>query len=291
MIPVDFAYARPGSLADTLAVLDGNPGARLLAGGQSLLTQLKTRTVAPDVVVDIGGLDELRAIRLEDDRLVIGAMVTMASLTRDAAVARAVPILPLVLRHVADVQVRNRGTLGGSLAYADPSGDLAGAAIASGASVRLASSAGEREVPVAELYTGPFRTVLRAGEVLTAVSLPRRDGARASYGAVARRPADPTLAGVAVVADVDGGTVTELAIGLVGLGDRPLPAPRTAAAVRGRPLGDETIAAARAELDAEIAPLDSTAGSADYRRAVAPVALERALREAVGDDAGVEGNG
>lgn len=280
MIPAEFRYVRPATLTDALGILRDEPGARPLAGGQSLLTLLKTRVARPAVVVDLGALAELRELRRDDDTVTVGAMVTMATLARETAVRESASILPRTLAHVADVQVRNRGTLGGSLAYGDPAGDLAGAAIAAGASVRLVSADGERVVPVAELYAGPFTTVLEPGELVAEIAVPRHDGARTAYHAIARRPADPTLAGVAVVARFDGDTVTDVRLGLVGLADRPLEAVATAGALRGNPLTPDTVAAAVAALDGEIAPVDSTAGSATYRRAVAPAALERALRDA-----------
>lgn len=153
------------------------------------------------------------------------------------------------------------------------------AALAAGARVRVAGPAGERELPVAELYPGPFATVLGPGELIAEILVPRRDGDRAAYYPLARRPADLTLAGAAVVAAVDGdGRLTRVGVGLVGLADRPVAATGTAAALEGRVPDADTLAAARAALLAEIAPVDSPVAPAGYRRAIAPVVLERALR-------------
>lgn len=276
MIPAPFRYVRPSTLAQALELLNAEAAACVLAGGQSLLTQLKSRAVTPDLVVDLGALDELREIRSRPGTVTIGAMVTFARLAKNPVVRESVPVLAQTVAHVADVQVRNRGTLGGSLSYADPSGDLAGAVIAAGGTVRLVSADGERELPAEQLYAGPFRTVLAPGELLVDVTMPRHDTAHTAYYAVARRPADPTLAGVALVATVDADRITDIGVGLVGLGDRPLAAAATARALRGQPLGGAEAGTALAD---EIAPLPSTAGQAEYRRAVALTALERALRQ------------
>jgi aerobic carbon-monoxide dehydrogenase medium subunit len=279
MIPAPLDYVRPDTVAEALRLLAERPDATPLAGGQSLLTQLKLRTLTPPLLVDISGLPELRQVGVDDRTVRIGAMVTVAELETDPEVRRAAPVLGAALRHVADVQVRNRSTLGGTIAYADPGGDMTGAAIAAGARVRVAGPAGDRELAVEELYTGPFATVLRPGELIAEILVPRRDGDRAAYYPLARRPADPTLAGVAVVASVDGeGRLTRVGVGLVGLSDRPVAATGTAAALEGRVVDAATLAAAKAALLGEIAPLDSPVAPASYRRAVAPVVLERALR-------------
>lgn len=278
MIPAPFRYVRPSTVTQALELLRDEPGACVLAGGQSLLTQLKSRAVTPDLVVDLGALAELREVRSGSDVVTIGAMVTFATLARLQTVREALPLLAQTVAHIADVQVRNRGTIGGSLAYADPSGDLAGAVIAAGGTVRLVSADGERELPAEQLYSGPFSTVLARDELLLDVTVPRHDAAHTAYYAVARRPADPTLAGVAMVASVDDGLLSDARVGLVGLGDRPLAGVGTARALTGQPLATAA-AAGSAALAAEIAPLPSPAGDADYRRSVAPAALERALRQ------------
>jgi aerobic carbon-monoxide dehydrogenase medium subunit len=278
VIPAPFDYVRPATLGEALGLLAERPGAKLLAGGQSLLTQLKTRVLTPPLLIDLGGVAELRDLTAGAETLRIGAMVTVADLEAHPEVTAAAPVLGATLRHVADVQVRNRSTLGGTIAYADPGGDLTGAAIAAGARVRVVSAAGERELPVAGLFTGPFTTVLEPGELIAEILVPRRDGDRAAYHPIARRPADPTLAGVAVVAGVDGERLSGVGIGLVGLGDRPLAATATATALEGRTLDAGVMTAAVQALLTEIDPADSPVAPASYRRAVAPVALERALR-------------
>ena len=279
MIPAPLDYARPATLAEALRLLADRADAKVLAGGQSLLTQLKLRLLTPPLLVDVSGLEELRRISVDADTVRIGAMVTVGELEVHPEIRAAAPVLGVTLRHVADVQVRNRSTLGGTLAYADPGGDMTGAAIAAGAAVRVVGSGGERELPVEELYPGPFTTVLRPGELIAEILVPRRDGDRAAYYPLARRPADPTLAGVAVVAAVDGdGRLGRVGVGLVGLADRPLAGTATAAALEGRVPDAATLAAAGAALLGEIAPGDSPVAPASYRRAIAPVALERALR-------------
>lgn len=287
MIPARFEYVRPASLDEALVALVERHDARLLAGGQSLLTVLKLRQATPSTVIDISGLDELVGSRLtgtasSGQTLRIGAMTTLARVIADPMVAEHAPVLAAASRLVADVQVRNRSTIGGCLAWADPAGDLAAAVLAAGGSVEATSPSGVREISAAELFVSPFVTSLRADEIITALLVPAADGRSAAYHALARRPADPSIVSAAVVARVgDGGRLDHVGIGMAGVGPTPLALPALAASIDGRAVAEITAAEVDDAIAALVRPVSGPTGSAAYKRSVAGVVVVRALAELV----------
>jgi carbon-monoxide dehydrogenase medium subunit len=189
-----FAYAKPKSLAEAFQLL-GRPGAKVLAGGQSLIPSLNMRLSSPDLLVDITGLSELKKIESNGKGLRIGALVTHAQLEKSAEVAKHVPLLAQAVPHVAHAAIRNRGTIGGSLALADPAAEYPAVAVALRAVFTLQSSSGERKVNADQFFKGMFDTDLKAGEILTAVEFPA--GGRSAFLELTRRHGDYAIIGLA----------------------------------------------------------------------------------------------
>src|SRR5213079_2904119 len=176
MLLREVGYARPGSLAEALELLRADEGARALAGGQTLINVMKARAASPDVLVDLNGLEELKGIELgADGTLELGAMTTYTEIV-ESAEARARPILGDVCAQIADVQVRNRGTIGGNLCSNDPTNHLPPLAVALGATMTIAGADGEREVTADNFFLGVYMTAVQPGELLTRITVPRRGG-------------------------------------------------------------------------------------------------------------------
>jgi carbon-monoxide dehydrogenase medium subunit len=276
--PAPFGYHRAASVADAVALLAAYDGsARVIAGGQSLMPMLNMRLLRPDALVDVNGLRELADVRQAGEATVLGALVRYTAIERSQVIAERLGLLPAVVRHVGDRQVRNRGTIGGSLAHGDPTGEIPLACLVLGATVRAAGPSGRREIPVAALYQGSYATVLEPGEILTEVVFPRSPRFFAFFEQC-RRHNDFAVVSVAAVGDrAADGTWSGVRIGLGGVADQPVLAGAAAAAVAGSALADESItAAAQAALDVVDPPSDVRA-SAEYRRHLVPVYVRRAL--------------
>lgn len=274
MIPVAFAYERPDTLDEALALLaEHGEDAKVLAGGHSLLPVMKLRLAAPELVIDIGRLAELRYFRVEGDELAIGAGSRHHDVATSDVVAAEAPLLGAVAHTVGDPQVRHRGTLGGSLAHADPASDLPAAVLASGGTVVLRGPRGERRVPITEFFTGVFSTAAEPDELIVEVRVPRTGGGGSAVGwayeKFTRRANDWAIVGVAVV---DG------RVGLVNMGSTPLRASATEAALA----GGASIADAAALADEGTEPPTDLAGTAAYRRHLVRVLTRRALTSAAG---------
>jgi aerobic carbon-monoxide dehydrogenase medium subunit len=270
MIPVGFDYARPESLDAALALLgERGEDAAVLAGGHSLLPVMKLRLAAPELIVDIGKLAELDYIRVDGDEVAIGAGTRHRTVEASELLAAECPLLPAVTRTVGDPQVRHRGTIGGSLAHADPASDLPATVLALGGTVLLRSARGDRQVPIEEFYAGVFSTVKEPDELIVEIRVPRTGSAGWAYEKFTRRANDWAIVGVAVV---DG------RVGLVNMGSTPLRATHTEAALANGASIEE--AAALADQDTE--PSDDLAGTAEYRRHLARVLTRRALATATG---------
>lgn len=278
MKPAAFGYHRAASVADAVSLLTAYEGtARVIAGGQSLMPMLNMRLLRPDALVDMNGLRELADIRPAGDATALGALVRYTTIERSPLIAGRLGLLPAVVRHIGDRQVRNRGTIGGSLAHGDPTGEMPLACLVLGATVRVTGLAGRREIPVAELYQGSYATVLEPDEVLTEVVFPRAPGYFA-FAEQCRRHNDFAVVSVAAVGDRGpDGTWTGVRVGLGGVADQPVLATAAGAAVSGSRLPDEAIAAAaEAALDVVDPPSDVRA-SAEYRRHLVPVYVRRVL--------------
>ena len=284
MKPPVFAYHRPDTVEQALALLVEHEDAKPLAGGQSLIPAMNFRLAAPAVLVDLGALEGLRGISTQGNELRIGAMTTHSSVERSPEVARVAPLLAEAMPHIAHPQIRNRGTLGGSLAHADPAAELPAVMLALGARLVLQSAQAERRVAARDFFTGLFATALAPGELVTAIeiaALPARSGV--AFEEFARRHGDFALVGVAAVVTLDeGGRCREARIALLSVGEGPVLAERAAAALHDEQPNPEAIrAAAEAAGTDDIDPPADLHASAAYRRQLARVLTRRALSRAV----------
>ncbi|HWM59554.1 MAG TPA: xanthine dehydrogenase family protein subunit M [Pseudonocardia sp.] len=283
MIPSKFDYVKPASVAEAVqALTDGGEDAKILAGGQSLLPVLRLRLAAPSVLIDLGGIAELRGVREDGDRIAIGAMTPYHDIIRDELVRQHVTLLAQATETVADNQVRHRGTLGGALAHADPAGDLGAPALALDAELVIAGASGTRTVPAAEFFTDYFTTAIGEGEILTEIRFPRYTGWGSHYEKFNRTAQAWSMCAVAAAIRVDGGSIAEARVGLTNMGTTPIRATGVELALVGQPATAEAIrAAAEHAVDGTAAPSDADA-AADYREHLAKVLTGRAVLAAVG---------
>ena len=281
MIPAAFDYARADSLDDALALLaEHGDDAKLLAGGHSLLPLMKLRLAAPAVLVDIGRLTDLSYIRDGGDHVAIGALTRHHQLERSELLGSAVPILAHVAGLVGDPQVRHRGTIGGSLAHADPASDLPAVVLALDGTLVARGPEGDREIPARQFFRGFLESALDADEMLTEIRVPKMGGAGWSYQKFNRRAIDWAIVGVAAVHHGGAGT----GVALVNMGSTPLRATAVEEALAG---GAPAAEAAERAGDATEPPSDLNAGP-DFRRHLARVLVRRAL-DAAGRSVGAAG--
>jgi len=282
MIPVAFEYARPSTVDDAVAaVVAAGEDGKLLAGGQSLLPVLRLRLAAPTTVVDLGGVSSMRGIHVDGSDLVVGAMTTHAEVAASGLVRAEAPLVALTAATVGDRQVRHRGTLGGSLAHADPAGDLPTAAVALDATLVVAGPGGRRTVAARDFFTGIFSTVLQPDEVLVEVRFPRMPGWTARYEKFHRTAQAWAVVGVAAAVRRENGQIAEARVALTGMGDSPVRARAVEAAVAGAAdLG--TVKAAAGHAGEATSPPSDVSGSAEYRRHLASVLTARAVAGAAG---------
>jgi aerobic carbon-monoxide dehydrogenase medium subunit len=278
MIPPAFEYAAPDSLAEAIRLLDeGGEDAKLLAGGHSLIPLMKLRLAAPSLLVDLRRVDGLRGIDKANGGWRIGAMTRHV----DLQVHEELGLVSVAARSIADQQVRNRGTIGGSLAHGDPASDLPAVLVAAEGSVTVQGSGGEREIAAADLFQDYLTTAIAPGEVMTSVSVPIGAGWGFGYEKFNRRVEDWAMVGVcALVRKAADGSCEDVRVGLTNMGSTPLRATATEEALRGGGLDADAIARA-AELAAEGTdpPADLNASS-DYKRNLSRVLTGRALHEA-----------
>jgi aerobic carbon-monoxide dehydrogenase medium subunit len=282
MYPGSFEYHAPATLDEALSTLDRmGDDAKILAGGQSLIPLMKLRFAAPGALVDINRVEGLDGLTEEDGALRIGALVRHKACERSPLLTGRWGVLGDTAPQISDPLVRNRGTVGGSLGHADPQGDWASALIAANASVIARSTGGEREIAVEDLVVGPFTTSLEPNELITEVRVPD-PGERAggTYLKLERRVGDYATVGVAVHLSFDNGTVGRAGIALTAVGPRNLRARRAEEALAGRALDDDAIGEAGRLAAEEAEPRDDERGSADYKRNVVRVFVERGLRKA-----------
>lgn len=274
-----FGYVRASTLEDVWRLqAEHGEAARILAGGQTLLATLAFRLSDPRILVDITRIAALRGISATGGTLRIGALTRHVELGRDPLVARHAPLLTEAVPYIAHPAIRNRGTIGGSLAYADPAAELPACIVALGATVVLASAAGERRVPAASFFTGLLETALRPGELIAAVEVPAATPAqRSAIVEVARRSGDYAMAGLAACVTLDGAKVTEARLAYFGVGNGPVLAKGAMAALQGRPLGSDAIAAAQAALAHDLDPPSDLHGPPEMKRHLSRVLTARAL--------------
>lgn len=290
MIPVAFDYARPSTVEDAVAALAGaGNDAKILAGGQSLLPVLRLRLAAPTVVVDLGAIASLRGIRVDGNDLVVGAMATHAEVASSPLVQTEAPLVAVTAITVGDRQVRHRGTLGGSLAHADPAGDLPAAAVALDATIVLVGPAGRRSVAARDFFTDIFTTSMEPGEILVEVRFPRTGGWTARYEKFHRTAQAWALVAVAATVRRENGAIAEARVAFTNLGSTPIRASAVEAALAGAAdLGTVKAAATHAAEATSPSSSSSSGGngqagnSVEYRRHLAGVLTARAVASAAG---------
>jgi carbon-monoxide dehydrogenase medium subunit len=275
----EFGYVRAATLPELWrALAEHGEGAKVIAGGQTLLATLAFRLSEPSVLVDITRIAELRGISAVGGVLRIGALTRHAELGRDPLVAQHAPLLAEAVPLIAHPAIRNRGTIGGSLAYADPAAELPACVVALGATLVLASAEGERRVPARNFFTGLLETALRPGELIAAVEVPAATPAtRSAIVEVARRSGDYAMAGLAACVTMEGARVASARLVYFGVGNGPVPAAKAAAALEGKALDAASIAAAQAALAGDLDPPTDLHGPPEMKRHLARVLTARAL--------------
>jgi CO/xanthine dehydrogenase FAD-binding subunit len=288
MKPAAFEYHRAQSRAEALSLLAQHGGdAKLLAGGQSLIPAMNFRLATPAVLIDLNAISDLSYITVDDDVVRIGAMCRHRAIERHAGVRDSAALVYDAMPYIAHPAIRTRGTVGGSLAHADPAAELPAVMTALDARIRLENATGAREVPAAEFFTGLFSTALEPGEILAEIAIPRAQAGRARHGHAflefSRRHGDFALAGVAADITLDeAGRCASARIALFGVGDRPMLGGTGARALIGhRPNADALRAAADAIATNDIDPTNDIHASSSYRRHLAGVLTRRALERAV----------
>jgi carbon-monoxide dehydrogenase medium subunit len=284
MIPAKFEYVRPGSVDEaTRALADGGDDAKVIAGGQSLLPLLRLRLAYPELLVDIGGLDELRGVRDAGDSLLIGAATTHYQVVHDPLVAEHCGLLAQATSMVADPAVRHRGTLGGALAHADPAGDLPAVALALEATLIARGPGGEREIAARDFFVDYLTSALEPAEILTGIRVPKLGpGWGFRYEKFHRTAQSWATVGVAALARRSNGTVAEARIGLTNMGPVPVRATAAERAAVGAQASRDALRAAAASADEGTEPPADLHGAPDYRRHLARVLTGRALATAAG---------
>jgi carbon-monoxide dehydrogenase medium subunit len=278
MIPAAFTYTRAASLSDAVAAVGG--GAKVIAGGQSLLPLLKLRLAAADSLVDIGRLDELKGYRPQPDGgLEIGALTTYA----EWQAATAMPSVAEALDQIADVQVRNRGTVGGAIAHADPASDATAIALAFDGQAVLRGPAGERVVPLDGFFEGPFQTGIRPDEILVAIRRgPVPAGAGFAYAKLAQPASGYPIVGIAALVVLSGGTISHAAIGVTGVHEHAYRAEDVESALVGSDGSADAIQAAAEHVNDGVEVNSDIHADAEYRAAMAIVYTRRAIEGALG---------
>ena len=283
MIPTQFDYIAPTSVDEALAALaEHGDDAKVIAGGQSLLPVLRMRLNAPEIVIDLGGIEVLRGIHDDGDHLSIGAMTTHHTVLHDPLVAEHAALLAKAEHQLADAQIRHRGTIGGALAHADPAGDLGAPALALGAEFVVAGPGGTRTVPADEFFVDLFETAIAEGELLTAIRVPKHTGWGAHYEKFVRVAHQWPIVAVAAAVRVEGGTIAEARVGLTNMGSTPLRARAVEAALVGQPATEDAVASAAARAAEGTNPPSDLNGAADYRQHLARVLTGRAVLKAAG---------
>jgi aerobic carbon-monoxide dehydrogenase medium subunit len=282
MKPVDFDLHRPSTLDEALELLARHPEeAKLLAGGQSLLPLLNFRLARPEHVVDLGRIASVGEIRRIQDEVVIGSMVRQSHAERSQVVAKQCPLLAAALPNIAHPPIRNRGTIGGSLAHADPAAELPAVATALDVSFVATSLRGTREIPAAQFFRTHLTTALEPDEILTEIRFPCVPaGSGAAFLEVARRRGDFALVGVAVQVSVDGDAITGARICFSGVADTPRRCAEAEDILAGQPFDDARCGAAADAARDVLEPSGDLHASAGYRKDVAGTLLHRAVTEA-----------
>ena len=278
-----FDYACPATLPEAVQLLASRDGdAKAIAGGQSLMPMLAFRLAQPALLVDLRKLADLRGIRISERGVTLGAMVRWREIEDDARLDTAHPLLKAAVAHVAHYQIRNRGTVGGSIAHADPAAEMPGIAITCDAEIAVVGKSGAHVIQAGDFFQGPLTTALTADEIIVEIRLPAWPaGRRWGFEEFARRRGDFAMAAAAVFYDQDErGKARNAHVGVVGVADRPLRLPAVEDVLNGATIDDATIAKAEAAAAAAVDPQGDIHASAAYRRALTGTMVERALKRA-----------
>lgn len=283
MIPAPFDYHAPTTLDEAIALL-GKLGdtAKILAGGQSLIPAMRFRLAAPEILVDIGRIKGLSYVEERGGHLAIGAMTKEYALEASPVVAASYPLLFDTAKVIADPLVRNKATVGGNLAHADPANDHPATMLAYGAELIAHSARGARTIKIDDLFVGLFETSLAPGEILTEIRVPRPGpGSGGAYTKIERKVGDYAIAAVAVQLELAGGVIKSVRIGLTNVSPIPMRAKAAEALLTGKALSDELFEAAGKAAAAECEPSADLRGQVDYKRDMVRVLTKRTVRRAV----------
>ena len=282
MFPAAFDYRASATLAEAFDILKQHGDeAKVMAGGQSLIPLLKLRFAQPALVVDISRLPNLAGIERKDGHLRIGALTRHVDIERSKELVSLCPILPEAAHWIADPLVRNKGTIGGSLCHADPSGDWGSVMLALHAELVATSASGERIINAADFFKGPFTTALRPDEILTEIRIPLAGHSGGAYNKLERKVGDFATVAVAVQVDLSGGKVARAGIGLTAVGETNVKAAAAEKALVGREPTDEVMAEAGRLAAAAAEPKSDVRGSAEFKKDIVRVFVQRGLKTAV----------
>jgi carbon-monoxide dehydrogenase medium subunit len=278
--PAPFAYAKARSLDHAIELMAKDAEGRILAGGQSLIATLNMRLSAPTLLVDINGLNELRGIHRKDGYLEIGALTRQREAERSSDIARYAPLVAKALPHIAHPAIRNRGTIGGSIAFADPAAELPACLLALGGEVDVAGPGGKRTVKADDFFKGLFETALAPNDVLTTIRLPAATmDSRVGFAELARRHGDYALVGLAASARKDGYVLRDVRLAFFGVGATTLRARKAETELEGRALDDDRIKTAASVLAHDLDPPPDVHASSVAKRHLAAVLLKRVARQ------------
>ena len=278
-----FEYFSPKSLEEALALLSTyQDDAKLLAGGQSLLSLMKLRLANPKYLIDVGRIADLNTIRTDGDKLNIGALATYAQIKESDLLRNKCPLLPKTASVVGDAQVRNRGTLGGSLAHADPHGDMPAAILALAAELKAVGPKGARWINAGDFFITMFSTALASDEILTEIRVPVLDGERSAYLKAARRPSDFAMVGIALrLKTGPDQTCDHVSVGVTGVTDKPYRGSGVEKALRGQKLDAKVIEDAAAQVTEGVDVVEDVNASQSFRAHLARLYTARAIQTAL----------
>jgi CO/xanthine dehydrogenase FAD-binding subunit len=277
MIPRKFEYYRARGVEDALEFLCSHEDSKIIAGGQSLTPMMKLRIMSPSYLVDIWGVNELRYINVEENGVLrIGALTTHSEIEESSIIRERCPVLSLTAENIADLQIRNRGTIGGSICHADPAADYYPTLLVLDAKAVLRSSKGRRVLPIEELVTAPFTTKLEECEILEEIVIPPYNG-RAGFIKIARREGDFAVANAAVLANVEDGIIQEIKVAVGGAGPKAIRLRNLEEKLRGKPLDGDMVESEVGQAVQILDPPSDIHGSSKYRRWVAKVIIKRLL--------------
>jgi len=278
----DFSYLKAQTMADVFAALQTHgDAAQILAGGQSLLAMLNLRMTNPKILIDICGIESLKGIQKTGNVVRIGALTTHQEVLSSSVVQAHVPLLAQAVPYVAHLAIRNKGTMGGSLALGDPAAEYPAVALALNATLIIQSATGERRVKATEFFISLYRTAMQAHEVLIAVEFPvATSNQRFVFSESPRRKGDYAMVGMALAISLEGPTIREASLAFMAMDNRPILAPHAMQAMVGQPINQQTISQAQTGLDADLNPAGDLLANAATKKHLSRILLSRALMQA-----------